>query len=69
MAKKKKNNMKRTTGQKLTGLKMRVGGIASGNLPRSAAPRTLPGGVKPRIKPVGTVKDKKGRKKLNPNFR
>jgi len=58
----------RTPGQRVKGVVQRIGGVAAGQDPSSAAPRTLPRGVKPRVKPRGNTTGANGKPQLNPNF-
>lgn len=60
---------KRTPMQRLEGLQKRVGGVASGQEPGSAAPRTLPRTAQsgPSVKPKGPTTGKDGRSRVNPN--
>lgn len=57
----KNYKMKRNLRQRIQGAAARVGGVARGENPDTKAPRVLPTGAKPRLKPKGTTTGKTGR--------
>lgn len=57
---KKNYKMKRNLRQRIQGAAARAGGVARGENPKTKAPRVLPTGAKPRLKPKGTTTGKTG---------